>query len=445
MVSTQRGLLWAVAVAHPRTLYRREGRVCAGRDVEGVSAMRHLASARFVLCGLAAAVACAGAISPEDVSAAAGHARAAPAPLNPVVATSPESAATFAVNEPYGYLVALGGRCRTACVRVFATRTTALLHTVTLPGTILFNVQFNPQSVLVLDRDAGRAVVTTFVQRHGTTVGGFVTMVDTKRGLRRWTLASALPPPIDVAVAERAGRVLIVHGSVTVPWQPAQLRVVDARTGRVIGTSRLDALYAGLAVDERGGRAFVVSQPADRNGNPHGPAHLRVLGLASGHLVRTALVPQNASAPTVAPRSGRVFVLSYSDSTPHYGQVTTLDARSGRVLRTVASGSMPRALTVDETAGRVYCLNYGYPPAHTSLSVLDVQRPHRGSRALRCPERRSGGPCRGHRPGPRLRRYGAARSPGQRRRAGGGEYGGSPRRAPPAQRRRGGQPQCSGH
>lgn len=70
MVSAQPGLLWTVAVANPRTLYRREGRVCAGRDVEGASAMRHLPSARFVLCGPAAAVACAGAVAPAGVSLA---------------------------------------------------------------------------------------------------------------------------------------------------------------------------------------------------------------------------------------------------------------------------------------------------------------------------------------------------------------------------------------
>src|SRR5919201_1124740 len=191
---------------------------------------------------------------------------------------------------------------------------------------------------------------------------GSVTVLDARRGAIQRTVRVGLSP-LAIAVDERVGRAFVVsYGSDT---RTGRLSVLDTRTGTVVRTVTVGLLPQGVAVDERTGRVFVAGEDSSGLGD------VSVLDVMSGRLVRSVTVGMLPTAVAVDARSGRVFVANKGPVDGNLvplsnGTVTVLDARSGAVLRTIGVGTYPTALAVDERAGRAFVVNASGTTVRTS-------------------------------------------------------------------------------
>jgi len=149
-----------------------------------------------------------------------------------------------------------------------------------------------------------------------------------------------------LVIAQAEGRIFAIGGG--------GVNIVDARTGRILGTTIIPANVMSFAVDESTSRVFVSTEGA--RGEPVGVV---MLDAATGRLLKTIRVGApgelgGASEVVVAEPAGHVFVghnVTYGSE--QVGFVTMLDARSGQVLRTVKVGSA-FPLSVDGPANRVF-------------------------------------------------------------------------------------------
>ncbi len=157
--------------------------------------------------------------------------------------------------------------------------------------------------------------------------------------------------PIDLAVDARRGRVFVLNGGDA--GGGGSVSVLDATTGRVRGTTPLgvvgvfDGFNLGqqaLGVDSHTGRVFVLRAGK----NPETDAgSVAVLDAASGRLLGTVGVGVHPLGLALDERTGRVFVANGG------GGVSVLDSATGRLLRTVPGLKGDGALAVDGRAGRV--------------------------------------------------------------------------------------------
>src|SRR5436309_9856430 len=137
--------------------------------------------------------------------------------------------------------------------------------------------------------------------------------------------------------------------------------------GPVLRTIAVAASPDAVAVDERTGRAFVLSV-----GDGHG--RVSVLDAGSGRLLRTVAVGISPVAVAVDERTNRVVVVNAGS-----GTLSLLDARSGIVLHTSADHLAPRMVAVDQKTGRVFIANGAAPAGQGnitgggSVSVLDAR------------------------------------------------------------------------
>jgi YVTN family beta-propeller protein len=105
-----------------------------------------------------------------------------------------------------------------------------------------------------------------------------------------------------------------------------------------------------VAVAERSDHIFVGNSKADT---------VSMLDARTGAVLRTARMDHSPRAVAVDDRTGRVVVLSrgiddaYVPPMGRSGTVSALEARTGTVLHAVAVGVGPRASAVDERRGRV--------------------------------------------------------------------------------------------
>ncbi len=204
----------------------------------------------------------------------------------------------------------------TGTLRVFDISSGRLLSRLRLNG-----IAWRPPLV---DEETGRAFVPVYVE-GGSFARGAVLMLDTASGAARarTPLGSAF---FDLALDRRAGRVLATDvgalrhltlpGGVRedAPVGPGEVRMLDARTGAMVGSIGVGTAPGLIAADERIGRLFVLNQ-------------------------------------------GTTSMLSGGLAGP--GSLSVVDEQTGKVARTVRVGVNPMGLALDRTAGRLVVLNDG--------------------------------------------------------------------------------------
>jgi DNA-binding beta-propeller fold protein YncE len=94
--------------------------------------------------------------------------------------------------------------------------------------------------------------------------------------------------------------------------------VLDARNGQVLRFVRVevDKNPRALAVDAHTGRVFVVDVgPTDQSSNALGAGRVRMLDARSGRVLDTVLAGHSPGATALDERVGHVFVTNYHDAT----------------------------------------------------------------------------------------------------------------------------------
>lgn len=153
------------------------------------------------------------------------------------------------------------------------------------------------------------------------------------------------------------------------------MRVLDTRTGTFLHCLTVGSGFGRMAVDERRGHLFFVTEGTYANGQFAGNSVVRMLDRHSGALLRTVgvglttAIVIDAVASRALVSNGRGRVDSHGRLIPT-ATLSVLDTRSGALLRTVplgkTSGQGPMA--VDEQAGRAFLPLM----ASNSVSVLDT-------------------------------------------------------------------------
>jgi YVTN family beta-propeller protein len=185
---------------------------------------------------------------------------------------------------------------------------------------------------------------------------GSVTVLDARSGAIQRTVHVGLSP-LAIAVDERVGRAFVVsYGSDT---RTGRLSVLDTHSGAVLRTVTVGLLPQGVAVDERTGRVFVAGEDSSGLGD------VSVLDVMSGRLLRTVTVDQAPGSIAVDQRTGRAFVINQNS-------VSVLDTRSGALEHTTNIGSDLFALAVDEQTGRVFVASGNKFGVNGSVSILDA-------------------------------------------------------------------------
>ncbi|HKC73736.1 MAG TPA: YncE family protein [Chloroflexota bacterium] len=221
----------------------------------------------------------------------------------------------------------------------------------------------NPLAV-ALDERIGRAFVLN-------NAGNSVSMLDTATGTLLSTLATGRDP-LALAVDERTGHVFVANNDLGLqdqlslalnccPRGKGSVTVLDARSGAIQRTVRVGLSPLAIAVDERVGRAFVVTYGSDSR-----TGRLSVLDTHSGTVVRTVTVGLLPQGVALDERTGRVFVAGEDSS--GLGDVSVLDVMSGRLVRSVTVGQAPGPIAVDQRTGRAFVINQN----SDSVSVLDT-------------------------------------------------------------------------
>jgi len=209
---------------------------------------------------------------------------------------------------------------------------TALLRTVSLTGA----------DALAVDERSDRVFVT---RSEGDS--GSVSVLDAHSGAVLRTVLVGTFPGTGIIDAVR-GRVYI--SSTT------QVSVLDARSGAILQTL---PNFGFVAVAEQAGHVFFCS-----TGSTHSPSIVRMLDARTNKVVRTVRVGVGANQMIVAERTRQVFVVNATDNS-----VSVLDAQSGIVMRTVRVGEAPNAIAVDEQTERIFVVNY----RGSTVSMIDAR------------------------------------------------------------------------
>jgi DNA-binding beta-propeller fold protein YncE len=228
------------------------------------------------------------------------------------VAVDGRTGRAFVVNAGHG-----GARYT---VSVLDAHIGALLRTVSVAGT-------RPNGIVV-DERRGHLLIVNSGSVNGAAVAigtGSVSMLDARTGAILHVTRVGTNPG-NVAMDEMTERAFVVDSGATF-MSPGSVSVLDVRDGRLLRTVPVGQGAGTVVVDERAGRIFVNT----RSG-------LRVLDAKSGRVV--GILPVDGSAMAVDERANRVFAVGYG-----HGTMAILDARTGRVLHTV-----PHAIPVGDNA-----------------------------------------------------------------------------------------------
>lgn len=210
----------------------------------------------------------------------------------------------------------------------------------------------NRPIALVADARTGRA--------YFTAADGAMHVLDTSSGreLRSITLPVAMAFSNLLTLDARSGRVFVAGNK--------QVGILDARDGRLLGTTRLSAHLSvypqDVAVDLANGHVFVAGYMDVRT-----DGIIDILDATSGRIEDVVPLPRSPSpgSLTVDERAGRVSVLDRDN-----GALTVLDARSGRVLYTRIIGMPLSVVMADAASGRLYvAISEGTPAGR--VVVLD--------------------------------------------------------------------------
>jgi len=178
------------------------------------------------------------------------------------------------------------------------------------------------------------------------------------------------------AVDGPAGRLFVAAYNPQNGLLPVPLFTVDTRRGTVLRTRMLDMQPPALEVDERAGRLYLTDQ-----GHGTTPDTLDILDARTGRLLHTIRLDHSllTSSPSLAldEDTGRVFVLQND------GSIAMVDGRSGRVLRTTQTGGAD-GIVADEPAGLVFTRSEGTGLDDGTINVLD-SAVRRWTRALAAP------------------------------------------------------------
>jgi YVTN family beta-propeller protein len=251
-----------------------------------------------------------------------------------------------------------GNPTRNGSVRVVDTRHGRLLRTV--------GVGLAPSAVAV-DERTGRVFVANDGERS-------VSVLDAYSGTVLRTVRVGFGP-IAIATDDRDGRVLVANEGVTDstghPLGDGSVSVLDAHSGKVLGTVVVGMSPSVIAVDQQRGRAYVLNRVSANGSVVNGS--LSVLDVRRVKLVATITLRASPSAIAVDARTGHVFVVNETASiagTMNPAGVTLLDPANGRVSRTTTIGGFPQGIAVDDRAGRVFVTGGG---DGTSVSLLDAR------------------------------------------------------------------------
>ncbi len=129
-----------------------------------------------------------------------------------------------------------------------------------------------------------------------------------------------------------------VQGATLTPL-PADVAMIDVRSGALVRTIALNTDPTGIAVDERHGRAIVIGAAGI----------VSVLDTATGALVATPVVVGGTDALGVDTVSGHAVAASYAA-----GTASTIDLRTGRLLRVARVGQGAVGVLVDERTHRAF-------------------------------------------------------------------------------------------
>ncbi len=169
------------------------------------------------------------------------------------------------------------------------------------------------------------------------------------------------PSPQAMAVDDQTGRVFVLSTSAVdvsgKPTAPGRVIVLVAMTSTRLGASPAGPFPYAVAVAERAGRIVV----ADSNT----PGAMSIVDATHGHLLRTVPAGAGPQALAVDDRRGRVVVMTHSGA-------TILDVATGAMRATVRLGQVPCALAFDRRTGQAFLgtgVSRGNP---TTVYRLDV-------------------------------------------------------------------------
>lgn len=159
-----------------------------------------------------------------------------------------------------------------------------------------------------------------------------------------------------------ARRVAVVAALLALVTAVALVRAVSASP--VPRSVAVGANPVALALDERAGRAFVLSDSG-----------VTAMDIRTGAVIYTVAVGGGASALAVDERSGRVFVAGTDAAGPTgspigAGSVSVFSARDGTLLRSTEVGVTPSALALDARGGLLVVAGGSAPNATGSRDVL---------------------------------------------------------------------------
>jgi len=134
-----------------------------------------------------------------------------------------------------------------------------------------------------------------------------------------------------------------------------QVRILDARDGRLLHSSFVGYVPDSIALDTKMGRLFVANK-VDHT--------VSILDSATGALQRTVVVPPSPLQIAVDATAQRAIVVTggVADNAGislGSGGVSVLDTRSGHVLNTLPLAETPMDLAIDQQRGRAYVLAEG--------------------------------------------------------------------------------------
>jgi len=215
-------------------------------------------------------------------------------------------------------------------------------------------------SGLALDEARGRLFVTTI----DLDSKGYVSVLDTSNGavVRTVALGSTAQGDGTMAADGRAGHVFVASGS--------NVRMLDARDGRVLRTVTTGVQVTSVVVNERTSHVFVSAGKS-----------VLMLDARSGAVLGIASSPGTAGGILTSVEStGRVFLTTTADS-GNVGLFGVLDATTGALVRTIAeSGQASVVRAVDERTGRVFDAVAGAykPGGQVGPGAIVVREGHSG-------------------------------------------------------------------
>ena len=205
----------------------------------------------------------------------------------------------------------------------------------------------------------------------GDCLNGAVRMIDARSG-RILATVSVLGRPREMAVDELTDRVFVAQSG-------GELSVLDATSGRLLRTFGLGTQLCLFCTPSLPRGPMLVT-----DGGGGLPMQVYVLDATTARLLRTVTLGMDSYDRVVDPRTGQVILVGgptgvSANLSPFGGpgRVVILDGHTGRVVRRLSLGTMPGAVAVDPRRRRLLLGmvgpvdGVGQPTGAGSVEVLD--------------------------------------------------------------------------